>query len=179
MDNGPNDVPSGNEIDVTQISKSSESSMEGNPTSRASSALGATSRVSNRWSRPLLYFIRSTLMRYGLLVIWRQESGLWSVNIMVSLLLLLLIIASCLLRLNVRLSQQWWGFFLLSLWIYQMSLDCLELFSYANESGSLEDWRIYPFLDDLRRFQNLFHNCSWNWILREANDAVDDATKLA
>ncbi|CAL9019868.1 unnamed protein product [Prunus brigantina] len=29
MDDGPNDVPSGNEIDVTQISKSSESSMEG------------------------------------------------------------------------------------------------------------------------------------------------------
>lgn len=57
--------------------------------------------------------------------------------------------------------------------------DCLELFSCANKSGSLGDWRIYPFLDNLRRFQNLFRNCSWNWIRHEANGAATGAAKLA
>ncbi|KAH0976634.1 hypothetical protein GBA52_026353 [Prunus armeniaca] len=82
-DDGPNDVPSGNEIDVTQISKSSESSMEG----------------------------QSHLQ--GLV------SPGYDLEVM---------------GLSLALS--------LNLQNVIIETNYLELFSYANESGSLEDWRI-------------------------------------
>lgn len=57
--------------------------------------------------------------------------------------------------------------------------DSQVLISSLNCMPDVCDWRIFPFLDEIRRLRSSFNQCSWGWICREANGAADAAAKLA